>query len=126
VREGCAKERRFNMGLMPEKFGNNLAGCLSFPSLFAMAIIWVAVIRPTLQQTSLWFWFGVAMVFAVVGIVLLAYARFPLYRQRRFFEFGLGAIPEDRKKAYWWAWRFALVAIIIQLILIGITTARNS
>ncbi len=48
----------------------------------------------------------IAVVLAAVGIVLLFIARFPLYRQRRFFSLGPGALDPKHRRIYWWAYVF--------------------
>jgi hypothetical protein len=41
-----------------------------------------------------------AAVCGVTGLMLLGRARFPLYRQRRFFTFGCAALDEAHRKLY--------------------------
>ena len=51
-----------------------------------------------------WIWcYGIALFVAEGGVVLIFYAKLPLYRQRRFFTFGSGKLPESRRAFYRWA-----------------------
>jgi hypothetical protein len=56
----------------------------------------------------------------VMGSVLLFLARLPLYRQRRFWTFGPGALPNFYRKLYW----LAYVTIAATLLLLGIVWLR--
>jgi len=47
-----------------------------------------------------------AVVLAGIGIVLLFFARLPLYRQRRFFSIGSGALDPKHRRLYRWAYGF--------------------
>jgi len=44
--------------------------------------------------------FGVFLFFGLMGSSLICWSKFPLYRQLRFFTFGPGALPEDRRRMY--------------------------
>lgn len=66
-----------------------------------------------------WLWcYGVALVVAAVGVALIFYAKLPLYRQRRFFTFGSGALPESRRFAYRWGYRCVLFTVALLLCLL--------
>src|SRR5690349_10467107 len=55
-----------------------------------------------------WIWcYAVALFIAAVGVSLIFYSKLPLYRQRRFFTFGSGALPADRRAFYRWGYRCA-------------------
>src|SRR5687768_16446685 len=45
-----------------------------------------------------------AMALGVIGTALLFCARWPLYRQRRFFALGPGALSGRHRKLYSWAY----------------------
>jgi hypothetical protein len=47
------------------------------------------------------------------GIVLLFYARLPLYRQRRFWSFGPSALLNLHRKLYWLACLFVVASILL-------------
>jgi hypothetical protein len=63
----------------------------------------------------------VALVLACVGIVLLFMARLPLYRQRRFFTFGPGALVRSHRCIYQWAYVFiscgAFLLVLLHLLI---------
>jgi len=106
------------MNLMPGRVGRDLGGLLSFPLFVTAIAIFEGVILAAIRKYGLWLWFGMAITIAIVGIALLAYARFPLYQQKRFLSIGPNAISDERKTAYKWAWLLVLVAILIQFSLL--------
>ena len=57
------------------------------------------------------FWTGLGFGFS--GIVLLFFARFPLYRQGRFWTFGPGALSGFHRKIYWLAYIAVVIAILL-------------
>ena len=66
-----------------------------------------------------WIWcYGVGLLVAAVGVVLLFYAKLPLYRQRQFLTFGSGAIPENRRMFYRWGYRCIVLAVALLLCLL--------
>src|SRR5580658_4771631 len=56
---------------------------------------------------------NVAFVFGMIGIVLLFFARLPLYRQRRFFTFGPRALDDRHKRLYRYAYDFIGVCLFL-------------
>ncbi len=73
-----------------------------------------------LKTTDAIILFYTALGTGVVGSILPFLARLPLYRQRRFWTFGPGALPEFYRKLYW----LADVAIVATLLLLGIVWLR--
>jgi len=66
-----------------------------------------------------WLWcYGIALVVAAVGVASIFYAKLPLYRQRRFFTIGGGALPESRRLPYRWGYRCVLFAVALLLCLL--------
>jgi len=59
----------------------------------------------------------IALVLAFVGIVLLFVARLPLYRQRRFFTLGPGALDQKHRRIYWWAYIFISSGAVLLVVL---------
>ena len=49
-------------------------------------------------------YFG-GLIIATIGVSLVFYAKLPSYRQRRFFTFGIRAIPSERRLFYSWGYR---------------------
>jgi hypothetical protein len=60
-----------------------------------------------------------SMAFATTGIILLFFARLPLYKQRKFFSFGPRALPQLHRKLYWAAYVFICIAVVLILLLIA-------
>ena|SRR5665213_2724164 len=61
------------------------------------------------DPTMLW----LAVVVGIIGIALLFVARLPLYRQRRFFTFGPGALDTRHRKFYRWAYLFIGASVVL-------------
>jgi hypothetical protein len=101
--------------------GRDMAGCLTLPLLALVVIVTSCVLQPILRSLhahGLWICYALSLASALVGIVLLAYARMPLYRQGRFLFVGPKQLPKDRLPAYQWAWRFIGLTLCIQVILL--------
>jgi hypothetical protein len=61
-----------------------------------------------------WIWcYGVGVAVAAVGAALIFYGKLPLYRQRRFFTFGSGALPESRRSFYRWGYRCVIFPVAL-------------
>jgi hypothetical protein len=54
-----------------------------------------------------------ALLFGITGIILLFFARLPLYRQRRFFTFGSRALDDHHKRLYRWAYLFIAACLFL-------------
>ena len=50
---------------------------------------------------------------AILGVALLFVAKFPLYRQRRFFTFGIRAIPASRHGFYRWGCGLSILGCVL-------------
>jgi len=57
------------------------------------------------------FWGGLGL--GLLGIILLFFARLPLYRQSRFWTFGPGALPAFHRKLYWLAYAVVIAAVLL-------------
>ncbi|MBN8460414.1 MAG: hypothetical protein J0M04_21505 [Verrucomicrobia bacterium] len=64
---------------------------------------------------------AVALSVAGVGVGLIFLAKLPLYRQRRFFTFGSGVLPPDRRSFYLWGYGCVILAAAV---LIGFALAK--
>ena len=102
---------------MKIQIGRDFGGGRAFLAPGVMGLL-LAVITPTLEGTAAWGWFALSLLPGFLGVLLLVYAKWPLYRQRKFFSFGSQALPEDRRAPYRWAWRLVTVTICIQVVLI--------
>jgi hypothetical protein len=87
-------------------------------SIFFMPAVAVALLTATLlpSVTSLrveaatkLYWVGLAA--GVFGIVLLFFARLPLYRQRRFWTLGPRELDLFHRRLYWLAYLVLVVSI---------------
>jgi hypothetical protein len=66
-----------------------------------------------------WLWsYAIGLAIAAAGVSLIFYAKIPLYRQRRFFTFGSGALPERTRHYYRWGYRCVLFAVALLLCLL--------
>src|SRR5688572_15029417 len=73
------------------------------PSLLLSGALTTALYHtPRGDDTLLW----IAAVLGFIGVVLLFFARLPLYRQRRFFTFGPRALDSRHRRLYAWAYFF--------------------
>jgi hypothetical protein len=61
-----------------------------------------------------------SVVFAMIGIILLFFARLPLYKKRKFFTFGPKALPPLHRKLYRAAYVFISIAVVLMLLLIAV------
>jgi hypothetical protein len=59
----------------------------------------------------------VSLIIAAVGAVLIFVAKLPLYRQRRFFTFGIREIPESRHAYYRWGCSLSIVGCVLMILL---------
>jgi hypothetical protein len=48
-----------------------------------------------------------------IGIMLLFFARFPLYRQRKFLAFGPRELPAFHRKLYWLAYLLVVASVLL-------------
>lgn len=73
-----------------------------------------------------WIWcYGIGLAVAPLGVSLIFYAKLPLYRQRRFFTFGSGTLPERRRSFYRWGYRCVAFAAALLLCLLLSSTLRR-
>jgi len=54
-----------------------------------------------------------ALGLAVIGTVLLFFARFPLYRQHRFWTAGPRELDRNHRRLYWLAYLFVASSIVL-------------
>ena len=52
----------------------------------------------------------------IVGIVILFFARLPLYREGRFFIFGPRALDRKHRRLYWLAYVFVAASLLLFLV----------
>src|SRR5271154_2535029 len=59
--------------------------------------------------------FYAALGIGVFGILLLFFARLPLYRRHRFWTFGPRELPSLNRKLYWLSYLFVVASILLFL-----------
>jgi drug/metabolite transporter (DMT)-like permease len=97
---------------LPEEVLGFLGSIFFLP---AMAVILItATLLPSVtpmrgEVITRLYWVGVAV--GVCGVVLLFFARLPLYRQRRFWTFGPRELDRFHRRLYWLAYLVVLVSI---------------
>jgi hypothetical protein len=65
-----------------------------------------------------WLWAAaISLGIAAIGAALLLVAKLPLYRQRRFFTFGIQAVPQSSHGIYRWGCRLAIGGCVLMLLL---------
>ncbi len=95
-------------------FPPDLIAVLGLP-VAIMAILFSSLL--SLHGTA-WMWAaGVFFGIAVFGAALLFIAKLPLYRQKRFFTFGIEALPESSRGFYRWGCRCSIVGCALMLLL---------
>ncbi|UCD49953.1 MAG: hypothetical protein JSW27_20790 [Phycisphaerales bacterium] len=60
----------------------------------------------------------IALAAALVGVVLLFFAKVPLYRQGRYFTFGSRALPKPQRRTYRLAYVFIGASLLLMLMLL--------
>jgi len=82
-------------------------------------VVWQLLSYFTRLTGAPWIWhYAISLAVAGVGVSLIFYAKVPLYRQRQFFRFGSGALPESRRSYYRWGYRCVIFAIVLLLCLL--------
>jgi hypothetical protein len=95
-----------------------------WPPLGQWVLLWgmlvIAIIGIVTAQVASWFrtlthgeWircYNVAVLFGIIGVGLIFYAKLPAYREHRFFTFGAGALPVKRRTVYRWGYRCAILS----------------
>jgi len=95
-------------------FPADLLTVLALPVVGTMlAVSWVLSLHG-----SAWLWAAaLSFVIAILGAALLFVAKLPLYRQRRFFSFGIHNLPQSSHGYYRWGCRCAIVGCVLMLLL---------
>jgi hypothetical protein len=96
----------------------------NFPPDLLVALGWPIVAFAMLASLILslhglaWLWaVGISFCVALLGVVFLFIAKLPLYRQGRFFTFGIHALPASSHRAYRWGCRCSILGILLMLLL---------
>jgi uncharacterized membrane protein len=98
---------------LPEEVLGFLSSIFFMPLVATIAILTATLLPPitTLQRVDVTRIFAVGLTAGVCGIVLLFFARLPLYRQRRFLTFGPRELDRFHRRLYWLAYLFVLASV---------------
>ena len=89
---------------------------IGVPLIGILAGCFLPAVSAARRGNPLLFW--VALLLAVAGIVILFFARLPLYRQGKLWTFGPSGLPEKNRKLYQMAYWFIGVSVFILLVLL--------
>ena len=97
-----------------------MLGCaLALPTVCILTGVLLPVLG-RLRQTDAWNVFAtglaLALALAAAGVLLLGYARWPLYRQKRFFCFGSRLLDTPHRRCYRAAYVLIIAAVLLLLI----------
>lgn len=96
-----------------------MVGCfLALPAVCLLTGLLLPVLG-RIRQTDAWNLFVVALALAAAGVLLLGYARWPLYRQKRFFCFGSRLLDAPHRRCYRAAYVLIIAAILLLLIVLA-------
>ncbi len=88
----------------------------------ALQVFW-----PLVLAASAWLghdlrrWIVCAILTVAAGGVQIFRAKLPVYRQRRFFTFGPGVLPESSLNHYWQGWRLVASGTLAATLILGLT-----
>lgn len=108
-------ERNRSGGFLSKDWEFFIALELAIPAALVISGGLIPILAGARQGDLTLFW--IALASALVGIVLLFVAKWPLYRQGTYLTFGPKALPEPRRKAYWTAYAFIGVSLLTTLLL---------
>jgi len=95
-------------------FPPDILAALGLP--IAVAVIFCSWILSVHGAT--WIWAAaVSFGIGVLGAALLFIAKLPLYRQKRFFTFGIQSLPESSHPYYRWGCRFSILGCVLMVFL---------
>jgi hypothetical protein len=100
---------------IPKDWQAHLAFQFGLPAILLTVGCFVPVVVNAREGDPTLLW--VAVAFAVIGIVLLFFAKLPLYRQGKYLTFGSKALPQGRRKAYRIAYIFIGAGLLLMLAL---------
>src|SRR5579864_8137997 len=104
------------------KFPPDLQAILGIPLLVTLTFFsWLLSVHGTT-----WIFAAAASLgIAVIGAALLFLAKLPLYRQGRFFTFGIEVLPESSHGLYRWGCRLSIAGCVLMFFLwLGSTVWR--
>jgi hypothetical protein len=91
------------------------------PAAAAILLLILTLLRPLLHALpAALYWLGLGT--GGIGIILLFFARLPLYRQGRFWTFGPQHLDRSHRRLYWVAYLLVAACILLFLILLFLAT----
>ena len=97
---------------LPEEVLGLLSTIFFVPAIAVIAGLLLPSIT-TLQRVDVARLFSIGLSAGVLGVVLLFFARLPLYRQRRFLTFGPRELDRFHRRLYWLAYMFVVASIVV-------------
>ncbi len=95
---------------LPQEVLGLLSTIFMMPAIAVIAIL-TALFLPPITSSNVTYLFWLGLVTGIFGIILLFFARLPLYRQRRFFAFGPRELDRFHRRLYWLAYLAVLVSV---------------
>jgi len=90
------------------------------PMVFGTLVLVAGSYLPTARRAGDITPFTLALVLGGIGVVLLFFARRPLYRQRRFFAVGPRHLQGVHRKLYYAAYIFIVPCILILVAMLAV------
>ncbi len=100
---------------------SDVPGMLGCALALPIICILTGVLLPVLgaiRQAEAWNLFVTGLALATAGVLLLGYARWPLYRQKRFFCFGSRLLDTPHRRCYRAAYVLIIAAILLLLMIV--------
>ena len=107
-------------GFLSEDWQFFIALQLAIPAVLVLSGVLIPLLAGVPQGNFTLVW--VALASALLGILSLFVAKWPLYRQRRYFTFGSKPLPEGRRPLYRIAYVFIAASLFLMLLVLA--TAR--
>ncbi len=112
---GESMRRERSSGFLSKDWEFFIALELAIPAALVISGGLIPILAGARQGDLTLFW--IALASALAGIVLLFVAKWPLYRQRKYFTFGSKGLREPRRKAYWTAYACIGISLLTTLLL---------
>ena len=96
------------------RFPGDLGALVSFPFItlvFSVLFTWLFTSRAAI----IW----MAAFPGFIGLLMLTWARLPLYRQRHFFSFGPAGLDARHRRIYWRAYVFIAISVLALVVYIA-------
>jgi hypothetical protein len=84
-----------------------------WPLVVAIPAVALLFVVSFLQTTNIQTLYYGGLGLGCMGVSLLFLARWPLYKQGRFFSFGPGGLSSGHRKLYWLAYSFVVASVLL-------------